>query len=171
LKISFGSGRNGYLKISFGYFFIFSFHFQYNMFFFFVSVYTPLNWVWNNAVISLQKYIMPTFKSTGDVLTLPLLPHGKVTESQRSLPWWQFTSSARSPNFCAPCCRLFACHKSWWNIIYIYIYILFCYNASGCILYRECTHPLSCNRDSATVLAFSCNRIGPSCNRFASSCS
>ena len=64
LKIYVGSGRNGYLKVSLGYFFIFN-----------ITEYRTMR----SFLFSLQKYIIPKFKSTGDVLTLSLLPHGKVT--------------------------------------------------------------------------------------------
>jgi hypothetical protein len=51
------------------------------------------------------------------------------------------------------------------NPFYTRLYIVFCYNAYGCILHGECTHPLSCNCDSS-----SCNRISLSCKWFVSSC-
>ena len=41
-----------------------------------------------------------------------------------------------------------------------YIYIVLWYNTHGCILYRECTHPLSCNYCDCS----SCNWIVSNCN-------
>ena len=46
-------------------------------------------------------------------------------------------------------------------------------NAPGCILYRECTHPLSCNyydRSSCNWIVSSCNRFTSTCNRVSPSC-
>jgi hypothetical protein len=74
---------------------------------------------------------------------------------------------------CTCCCLLPAgCLLLAFFSLAIYIYILFYYNTPGCILYRECTHPLSCNCDSfrCNSIASSCNQVGLSCNQVGLSC-
>jgi hypothetical protein len=52
-----------------------------------------------------------------------------------------------------------------YTLIYIYIYILFCYSAPRCILYRECTHPFATRScPVATGVHSGCNLFTSGCN-------
>jgi hypothetical protein len=68
----------------------------------------------------------------------PELP-SVVAKSTRQRALCRRPLSAKRPYFV-----LFIFLISTLTNIYIYIYIVFCYSAPGCILYRECTH-LCCN--------------------------